>query len=438
VTQQTLQEFKNDHVNFTVQHKPACIVEYHVHISPALAKSAHKQGVKNVLKEVSLPGFRKGRAPESLVEKSFPADVDKKWQEVLAQDAFIACQELAKLPFLRESRITFTTKKHSLHDGAEMILSFEIEPEAPVIDPSQITLKAVKRPEVNEEKVKETIRQVQFFFATWEPITDRAVKKEDCVTLDVDVVQDTPHTSLFSNTRFEVTHKGMAKWMYDAVIGMHIGESREAVSTPDADASAEEKETFKPKKVKITLKSIELATLPEVDDAFAEKLGVKNVHDLNKAIEKILTEQADAHVKQEMRTQIDNYLLDNYDFEIPGSLVEKEARLRIQMLQQDPQFIAQWEASSPEERKETLSSLFHQAKKAVKMFYLCRRVIADADIQISPKDIPSPPDTMLEALLVHRPTFDDAHDPQMRQAEIVSRLLLEKAEDYLIERANKA
>ena len=50
----------------------------------------------------------------------------------------------------------------------------------------------MKRPEVNEEKVEETIRQVQLFFAEWKHITDRPVQEGDFVLLDVDVIEEDP------------------------------------------------------------------------------------------------------------------------------------------------------------------------------------------------------------------------------------------------------
>ena len=55
----------------------------------------------------------------------------------------------------------------------------------------------------------------------------------------------------------------MAKWMRDLVIGKNTGESVEGVSVPDDDASQEDKENLKPKKVRLTIKAIDTATLPD-------------------------------------------------------------------------------------------------------------------------------------------------------------------------------
>ena len=59
-----------------------------------------------------------------------------------------------------------------------------------------ITLKTVERPEVNEDKVDETMRQVQLFFAEWKRM-DGAIEENDFVLLDVDVIEEEPARPLF-------------------------------------------------------------------------------------------------------------------------------------------------------------------------------------------------------------------------------------------------
>jgi FKBP-type peptidyl-prolyl cis-trans isomerase (trigger factor) len=138
-------------------------------------------------------------------------------------------------------------KNHD-QNSAELLLSFETEPDIPTVDPTTFVAEEISRPEVNEEKINETIRQVRFFFADWTKITDRPVAEGDFVLLDVDVIEQEPHTPLFSSTRFEVSSKYMAQWMKDLVMGRNAGDSIEGTSTPDEDAK--DKEDFKPQKVR--------------------------------------------------------------------------------------------------------------------------------------------------------------------------------------------
>jgi len=68
------------------------------------------------------------------------------------------------------------------------------------------------------------------------------------------------------------------------------------------------------------------------------------------------------------------------------------------------------------------------------MFYLCRKILSDAKINISPSDIHKAPDSPLEMLLGERQDHPQGNT-EVHQAEAFSRLLLEKAEDYLIAHA---
>ncbi len=430
------QEFSNDQVRLLIHRKPHCRVEFEVEASPSLVQEAHKKAVKRLAKEVTLPGFRKGKAPDEMILSKYPNELDKEWQEAIADFAFRQCMQLAQIPLLhKDSRVTFKMINHS-KQGAKLTLTFETEPVLPVVDPKKIQLKAVPRPEVNEEKVEETIRQVRLFFATWTQVNDRAAKEKDFVLLDVDVIEEEPPLKLFSNTRFEVTHKSMAEWMRKLVLGMKPGESREGVSVADENAKPEEKESFKPKKVRITLKAIEHAEAPPLDDALAQKLGVANLEDLRNSLTNHLNKQADDHVREKMREQVSEALLTKFPFDLPPSLIEKEAHFRMRQLMQDADFQKHWNTMPEEERKKMVESIYIQSEKAIRMFYLCRKIIADAKLTITAQDMPKPASTPLEALLSPNSQPHLPEHSEVRQAEIYSKLVLEKAEDYLIQHAN--
>jgi trigger factor len=364
------QEFSNDLVQFKVHKKPSCRIEFEVSASKSLAEQARMKAIKNIAKDVTLPGFRKGKAPDALILKNYPNDVDKKWQECIADKAFQECENLAKIPLLsRETRVSFSMKAHSL-EGAELLLSFETEPVIPSVDPAQYQPVDVERPKVDSEKVDETIRQILFFFAEWTSIKDRPVQEGDFVTLDVDIIESTPHTPLFAGTRFEVTDKSMAKWMKDLVLGKKILESVEGVSVPDADLKQEEKEAFKPQKVRIVIKSIDQAKLPEVNEEFLKKLGVGSQEELKANIEKLLNKQADAHVKEKQREHVNEFLLTQYPFDLPTTLIEKETQFRMKQLSGDPSFLKYWRSLKEEDKKKAIDSIYFQSEKAVRMFYL--------------------------------------------------------------------
>ncbi|HNA62281.1 MAG TPA: hypothetical protein PKW79_04315, partial [Rhabdochlamydiaceae bacterium] len=331
----------------------------------------------------------------------------------------------------------YNVKNISLTEGSKLILFFETEPTIPVIDPKEITLKTVERPLVNEDKVNETIRQLQLFFAEWTPVLERGVQEGDFVMLDVDIIEEDPPRKLFADVRFEVTDRSMAKWMKGMILGHRKNEIVEGVSVPDDDASAEDKEKLKPQKVRIVIKNVEQATYPELTDSFAQKIGAPSVEAMRKNVETLLNEKADAHVLEKQREEVSEILLTKYPFEVPSSLIDREVRFRLQQLVQDPEYLKHWNNMTAEAKKRTVSSISEQSQKAVRMFYLCRKILADAKINISPKDLPKVSNTPLNMLLGQHREENPQENTEVHEAEAFSRLLLEKAEDYIIANASK-
>ncbi len=428
--------FQNENIRFTVHHKPKCIVEFAVEALEPLVQAAHKDAIRRISKEVMLPGFRRGKAPDTLVLKNYPKEIDKEWQQAIADQSFAECQKLSTIVLLRHegSKVSYQVKDHS-STGALLTLLAEVEPTPPEIDPAKMTLKPVKRPVVDEGKIEETIRQTLMFFANWQPVEDRPIQVGDFVTLDVDIVEEHPPTPLFSDTRFEVSEKSMAKWMYDLVLGKTPGDTVEGISVPDADASEEDKENLKPKKVEITILSVATATLPELDDAFAKNLGASSVEDLRTKVTDLLNKQADAHVQEAEREQVANFLLDENPFDLPQTLVDKEVRFRFEHIAKDPEFSTYWGQLSAEQRKNTAQTLFEQSEKAVRLFYLCRHILSTQSISITADDVPPAAHSPLEWLINPQKLFHHQRTPEIEHAEAYSRLVLEKAEDYILKHA---
>jgi trigger factor len=429
-------ELSNNEVTVTVNRRPRCVVELRVKAKPSLTGVAHKEAVKEVAKEVALPGFRKGRAPEALVLKNFSEAIKKRWHEVVANKAYNASAPLTQAPKLQsDTKILFDMQTCSLEEGATLSLSYETLPDVPSVDPQQITLRPVKRPEVNEQKVEETIRQLRLFFAEWTRVEDRPAQEGDFVLIDLDVIEGNSSSSLFSNTRFEVSDHAMAQWMKALIIGLRIGDSVEGVSRPDDTLSEEEKAAFQLKEVRLTLHGIDLAALPPLDDRFAQRVGVATVEDLRTQVTRLLNHQADAHVKKELRDQLDAYLLEHYPFDLPDSIVEQEASFRMRQVLADKDFQEHFTSSNAAERKAILEEILEHARRALRMFYLSKKIAQEAGIEISLQDLPQPAATPLEALMRPAERTLTHADESVQLAEAYSRTLLEKAEDYLIAHA---
>ncbi len=430
-------EYKNEQVHVVVHRKPNCVVEYEVEVFRPICNDAYKSAAKKIGKEVVVPGFRKGKAPPEIVAKRYPNDLDRIWQEEIANHAYREAAKLANVPLInKDAKVSFKMISHS-PNGAKLTLSFETIPTIPTVDPAKCVLKEVKRPEVSKEKVEETIRQTQLFFAEWTLANEHPIKKGDFVLLDVEIIEQDPPQKLFTNTRFEVADKSMAQWMQKLIKGKKVGDVLEGVSTPDDSVSEEEKAEFPPKKVRVTVKAIETAKLPDLDDAFAKQLGVETVEAFHHRVEEILNKKADEHVREQKREKVTAFLLSHH-FALPFAVIEKETRFRLEQMIRDPEFKNRWDRSNDPERRAIVDEVKNQAEKAVRIFYLCRKIAADQNMPITAKDLPQGAADQLEALLYPYEQHHDPRQPDIKQAEAYSRALLEKTEDWIIAHARTA
>ena len=176
--------------------------------------------------------------------------------------------------------------------------------------------------------------------------------------LDIDDIDQDPPVQVFNGARFEYNEGKMAQWMQDLVKGKKAGESVEGVSKPDENATKEDKENFKEKKILIRVVSIESRTLPPVDDSLAEKVGAKDLATM-KANLKTLTENKDKRVAMEKyRSEIEKQLIENVVFEVPAALLEKEANHRMEQLLQNAAFKKRWENEMNDTEKESKKESF--------------------------------------------------------------------------------
>lgn len=422
---------ENSQLKCTIHRKPSCQIELETFVSKELSSLSHEKAVRSLAKGVNIPGFRKGKAPESIILQRFPQELKKYWQESLVHVALQEALSLTGLSPLDKEKISFKVTDLSTN-GSTLSFFFEIAPVIPNVDPSKYKAIEVKRPIVNEETVKETIRQSLFFYATWDKAPENTeIKEGDFVLLDVDLTEVSPPSSLFKNTRFEIADKSMAQWMKQLLIGKKAGDVVDGISVPDEDADPLEKE-LKPQKVQITIRELEIPTLPELSPELLKTLGADSEEDLKVKVETLLNEQADRHVKEKQRDHVREFLLTEYPFELPASLVNKEMQFRVNQLNRTEEFLKHWRSLSQEDQQKTIGIIQSQSEKAVKLFHLCNKVASDHNLTVSPYSIPKPSETQLEALINPNQMLNYHGQPELQRAEILSKLILEQAEDYII------
>lgn len=424
-------EFKSEDVEVKMEKNPGCIVKLSVKASKNLVAKARKKAIKEVNKEFTTPGFRKGKAPEELVLKQHPENVEQKWQKAIADLSFVEAQNLIKTyPLNTSTTINFNMQSHSA-DGAELTFSFETEPEVPSVDPSLFKLKNIKVSPIEEAKLDETIRQAQFFYAKWTEV-ERPIKEGDFVILDLDSLNEAAPQRVFNSTRFEVKDKSIAQWMKKLLLGAKKADVVEGISKPDDDAPEAEKKKYEPRKVRITIKHVEEATLPELNDDFAKRIGAATVLEMRAKIKEMLEKQRDEGIEREKKEEVNRFLIDTYPFDLPGSLYKSETKYRKDQMLLDPKFKSNFDKMTPDEKKKFENEVEKSAKEAVMLFYLSRKIVHDAKIEVSQKEVH---DEIIKTIQERTPPGQEPnfkHITEELYALCLSKIMMEKAQNFIL------
>src|ERR1700728_4484173 len=135
------EEIKTDHLSVIMTRKPGCHVKLEISVDPEATNAAYLKAVKSVNKEISIPGFRKGKAPDHLIIQRFEKYITKEWYDNLVNIAFLEFLEHSKLyPFNQGSKSIKKAeiKNATRENGAHALIEYECQPTVPAINFSDI------------------------------------------------------------------------------------------------------------------------------------------------------------------------------------------------------------------------------------------------------------------------------------------------------------
>jgi len=281
--------------------------------------------LKQLARNVKMPGFRPGKVPMKLIAQTYGPQVRSEVLSDAVQKAFSNAVKEANLKVAGFPRIE---KKDGSDTAAlEFSATFEIYPEVKVGELAGVT---IERPQVSvdDAAVDKTIGILRKQRTRFVPV-ERPAKQEDRLTVDFSGTIDGEAFAGGKGENFSFTlGEGRMLPEFDAAAqGMRAGETKTFELTFPADYHGKEvagkRATFE-----LTMKRVEEPQLPEVDAEFAKSLGIadgdiaKMRSEIRANVERETAKRIDARVKGEVLQA----LLDRTPLELPKSLVQMEAQ----------------------------------------------------------------------------------------------------------------
>lgn len=429
-----LLEFKNENLVVNVEVLPVCMAQFTVTVSPRASQAAYEQAIKSVSKEVSLPGFRKGKAPQDKIVKIYANHIKTEWERKLVRLTIVEAIAVAgKKPYTDDSVSDVNLIKASLDEESKISFHVECAPEVPTIKLADVVVKRVQPEPVNETAVNDELLRLQLQKASWKQVEERELQEGDYVDLTIASREDATE-GLNETARFLFQEGKMAPWMYTVVKGLKAGETADAV-VEDGSIDPENPPAPEELQCKITLRGIYKAELPEIDEEFAKHFESHSVEELRNKIEARLTRQYTQDAWKSMEGQVIEQLLVNYPFDIPDREHLAEAKIQYQRLESR---LASTEISAADKVRmlKEVQRYISSLPNNYRLFYIARSLAKHFHIQITEQELSA---EITHHLLLSRASYDtlvdETMDPRLIQAMIYNHLQLHKVIQFILKNA---
>jgi trigger factor len=285
--------------------------------------------LKKLARTVKMDGFRPGKVPMSVVAQRYAYSVHYEVMNDKVGEAFAVAANEAKLRVAGRPSIT---EKEGAPEG-EMAFDavFEVYPDVKIGDLATAEIEKIST-EVTDAAIDKTLdilRKQRRTFA--QRAADEPAQDGDRATIDFEgkIDGETFAGGKAEAFQFLVGEGQMLKEFEDAVRGMKTGESKTFPLSFPADYHGKDV-AGKQADFLVTLKKLEAANLPAVDDAFAKSLGIADatVEGLRSDIKKNLEREVKLRLLARNKAAAMDALVAMAELDLPNASVQAElARL---------------------------------------------------------------------------------------------------------------
>lgn len=357
------------------------------------------QAFKKVVKQINVPGFRKGKVPRPIFEQRF--GVEALYQDavdILLPKAYSNAVEEAGINPVDQPEIEVT----QIEKGKEFKFdaTVTVEPEVELGDYKGLEIEK-QDTELTDEEVETTINQRLEAMADMVIKEDGKVEEGDTVNLNFDGYVDGEQ---FEGGQADGYDLEIGSGMFipgfeEQLVGLKVGEEKDVEVTFPEEYHAEEL-AGKPATFKTKINEIKTKEVPELDDELANELDseANTVDEYKENLRKQLAESKATEAENVQKEEAITKATDNAKVDIPDAMIKTEEDRMLQefaqRLQQQGLNLETYFQISGQSEEDLRGQMKEDAEQRVKT-NLTLAAIADAEnIEASDEDVEKELETM--------------------------------------------
>lgn len=366
-------------------------VKLEITVEAAKFEDAMKKVYFQNAKYINIPGFRKGKAPMSIVEKYYG-------KEIFYEDAFNEVAGEAYEQAIKENNIEAVSRPNidvvQIEKGKDLIFTAIVETK-PAVELGKY--KGIEIPKieytVTDESIENELKQMQERNARLVTVEGKAVEKGNTTIMDFEGFVDGKafEGGKAENYELEIGSGAFIPGFEDQMVGMQVEEEREIkVKFPEEYFSTElagKDATFK-----VKVHEIKAKELPTIDDEFAKDVSeFDTLEELKASIKEKQESQNAEKAKYEKQEAAMKAVCENMKVEIPAGMIELETENMLKDIEQRLSYqgmkleqYLQMVGKTAEEMKKEYEP---QAIEAIKSRLALEAIVAAEKIEASEEEI---------------------------------------------------
>ena len=386
----------------------------------------------------SLPGFRKGKVPMNMIEKTYGAGVfyEDAANEIMPK-AYADALEETKLDVVSSPEVDVT----QIGKGQNFIFTVTVAVKPEVTLGQYKGLEVEKEAvEVTDEEVDAELKKAQEQNAREVTVEDRPVKEGDIITLNyagtIDGVPFDGGTA--ESQKLEIGSHSFIDTFEDQLVGLNIGDEKD-VEVTFPEEYHEPSLSGKPATFHVKVLGITEKQLPEIDDDFAQDTTeFDSLAEYKDDIKAKLLEEKEETAKNTMENALVEKAVENAQMDIPDAMIDSQVDQMVQEFQQRVSYqgisfeqYLQFTGQTLDAMKESMRP---EAVRRIQSSLVLEAIVAAENIEASDEDLEKEFERMASMYQMDveqiKSFMQDSQKENMK-----SDIAIQKAVDFLREQA---
>ena len=306
----------------SIKESSQCVRELTITIESKTAIADYNKIVNQFKNYVAIPGFRKGKAPISMIEKSFGPQIKDEFYNQKLGDYYKDAIDAEKIhPINQGEASEFEWEK-----GKDLVVTFKYEVMPDIKVEKYKGLKIPFEPVIfKKEMVEATLDEYRNKMATETPV--ETAETGSIIDATFKFLNENNEVTKEVNRKFVLGENQYSKLFNTKLTGAKIEDEikTKLFTKSQKSEDAEIDNSIKDRDFLVKINAIKRKDIPNIDDDFAKDLEYDSLKDLNSKVEIELKAKIEEDNKNNAKTAVLAQLIDENSFELPQSIVKQVA-----------------------------------------------------------------------------------------------------------------